>query len=277
MLGVDLDGVFLCIKHAGARWPRDGGGSIINIASIKAFGGSPGTGHYGAAKAGVVSLTKTAALELRAHGVRVNAICPGWFTTDMVSERKAELESVLGVNFDEVIAHIQGRLGEPEEIAGLALFLASDRSRFASGTAYVVDGGATASLVRWTSTSRPRMPDLLRARRDATPTRPFVRFKEPRLTYGEFDARTDELAGGLAELGVGPGDVVSVFLPNCIEFLEAWWAILKAGGVLGPVNPAYTASEAGYILEHAEAVALITDARGAEVFYAREDWAACAA
>jgi NAD(P)-dependent dehydrogenase (short-subunit alcohol dehydrogenase family) len=147
VLAVDLDGVFLCTKHAGLAMVAGGGGSIVNVASIKAFGGAPGTGHYGAAKAGVVSLTKTAALELRAHGVRVNAICPGWVNTDMVNDRKAELEGVLGIDFDAVIEHIQGRLGEPEEIAGLALFLASDRSRFASGTAYVIDGGATASLV----------------------------------------------------------------------------------------------------------------------------------
>jgi NAD(P)-dependent dehydrogenase (short-subunit alcohol dehydrogenase family) len=147
VLAVDLDGVFLCTKHAGAAMAAAGGGSIINVASIKAFGGSPGTGHYGAAKAGVVSLTKTAALELRPAGVRVNAICPGWVNTDMVNDNKAELESVLGIDFDAVIEHIQGRLGEPEEITGLALFLASDRSQFASGTTYVIDGGATASLV----------------------------------------------------------------------------------------------------------------------------------
>jgi NAD(P)-dependent dehydrogenase (short-subunit alcohol dehydrogenase family) len=124
-----------------------GGGSIINIASIKAFGGSPATGHYGAAKAGVVSLSKTAALELRSFGVRVNAICPGWVGTDLVNDRKGELESVLGVSFDEYIDHIQGRLGEPAEIAPLVVFLASERARFCSGGAYVVDGGATASLV----------------------------------------------------------------------------------------------------------------------------------
>jgi NAD(P)-dependent dehydrogenase (short-subunit alcohol dehydrogenase family) len=147
VLSVDLDGVFLCTKHAGLAMAQNGGGSIINIASIKAFGGAPATGHYGAAKAGVVSLTKTAALELRAAGVRVNAICPGWVDTEMVSDRKGELEAVLGVSFDDYIGHIQGRLGEPDEIAGLAVFLASERSRFSSGTAYVVDGGATASLV----------------------------------------------------------------------------------------------------------------------------------
>ena len=147
VLSVDLDGVFLCTKHAGLAMAGNGGGSIINIASIKAFGGAPATGHYGAAKAGVVSLTKTAALELRAAGVRVNAICPGWVGTDMVNDRKQELEQVLGISFDDYIAHVQGRLGEPDEVAALAVFLASDRSRFSSGTAYVVDGGATASLV----------------------------------------------------------------------------------------------------------------------------------
>jgi NAD(P)-dependent dehydrogenase (short-subunit alcohol dehydrogenase family) len=146
VLSVDLDGVFLCTKHAGLQMSQNGGGSIINIASIKAFGGSPATGHYGAAKAGVVSLTKTAALELRAAGVRVNAICPGWIATDMVMDRKAELESVLGVDMEEAIGQLQGRLGTPEEIAGLAVFLASERSAFCSGTAYVVDGGATAAL-----------------------------------------------------------------------------------------------------------------------------------
>jgi NAD(P)-dependent dehydrogenase (short-subunit alcohol dehydrogenase family) len=144
---VDLDGVFLCTKHAAAAMAGNGGGSIINIASIKSFGGSPGTGAYGAAKAGVVSLTKTAAIELRGNGVRVNAICPGWVDTDMVSDRKEELEQVLGVDFGEVIGHIQGRLGTPEEVAGVAVFLASDRSRFSSGSTFVVDGGATASLV----------------------------------------------------------------------------------------------------------------------------------
>jgi NAD(P)-dependent dehydrogenase (short-subunit alcohol dehydrogenase family) len=147
VLAVDLDGVFLCTKHAALAMAGNGGGSIINIASIKAAGGSPGTGSYGAAKAGVVSLSKTAALELRGQGIRVNAICPGWVGTDMVYDRKEELESVLGVDFGEVIDHIQGRLGEPDEIAAVAVFLASDRSSFSSGSAYVVDGGATASLV----------------------------------------------------------------------------------------------------------------------------------
>jgi NAD(P)-dependent dehydrogenase (short-subunit alcohol dehydrogenase family) len=147
VLAVDLDGVFLCTKHAGAAMAAAGGGNIINIASIKAFGGSPATAHYGAAKAGVVSLTKSAAMELRAFGVRVNAICPGWVQTDMIDSNRAALEELLPMTFDEYIGHIQGRLGEPDEIAGVAVFLASERARFSSGSTYVVDGGATASLV----------------------------------------------------------------------------------------------------------------------------------
>jgi NAD(P)-dependent dehydrogenase (short-subunit alcohol dehydrogenase family) len=146
VLSINLDGVFLCVKHAAPAMVANGGGSIINIASIKAFGGSPVTGHYGAAKAGVVSLTKTAALELRDHGVRVNAICPGWIETDMVLDRQEEFLNVTGMTLNDMVTQLQGRLGKPEEIAGLAVFLASDRARFASGTAYIADGGATASI-----------------------------------------------------------------------------------------------------------------------------------
>jgi long-chain acyl-CoA synthetase len=113
------------------------------------------------------------------------------------------------------------------------------------------------------------MPDLLRSQARRNPDQPFVRFQDRVVTYGEFDARTDALAGGFAELGVGAGDVVSVFLPNCIEFLEAWWGILKAGGVLGPVNPAYTATEAGYVINHSEAVALVTNAQGVKTLAPR--------
>ncbi|MHB8691275.1 MAG: class I adenylate-forming enzyme family protein [Solirubrobacteraceae bacterium] len=109
------------------------------------------------------------------------------------------------------------------------------------------------------------LPDLLRMRARIDPDKPFVQRAGRGFTYGEFDARTDELAGGLAELGVGPGDVVSVFLPNCLEFLEAWWAILKTGAVFGPINPAYVGAEAGYVLDHSRAVAVVTDANGASV------------
>jgi long-chain acyl-CoA synthetase len=94
--------------------------------------------------------------------------------------------------------------------------------------------------------------------------RPLVRWRDQRLSYAEFDRRTDALAAGLAASGIGPGDVVSVMLPNSIAFLEAWWAILKAGGVFAPVNPAFTTVELGYVLGHSAAVAVITDGDGAD-------------
>jgi acyl-CoA synthetase (AMP-forming)/AMP-acid ligase II len=111
------------------------------------------------------------------------------------------------------------------------------------------------------------MPDLaafLRTQAELHGDRPFVRFRDERLTFAEFDAVTDRVAAGLAAAGVQPGQVVSVFLPNHLRFLEAWWGILKAGAVFGPVNPAFTASEAGFVIGHSEAVAVVTDASGAE-------------
>src|ERR1700751_5846847 len=107
------------------------------------------------------------------------------------------------------------------------------------------------------------LPDLLRAQASRIPEQPFVRWRGRSVSYGEFDARTDALAAGLADLGVKPGNVVSVMLPNCLEFLEAWWAILKAGAVFGPINPAFTAPEAVYVVGPSRAVAVVTDARGA--------------
>jgi long-chain acyl-CoA synthetase len=113
------------------------------------------------------------------------------------------------------------------------------------------------------------LPDLLRAQASRIPEQPFVRWRGRSVSHGEFDARTDALAAGLAELGVQPGDVVSVMLPNCLEFLEAWWAILKAGAVFGPINPAFTAPEAAYVLGHSQAVAVVTDSNGAATIAGR--------
>lgn len=147
LMAVNLDGVFLCVKHAAGPMIEAGGGAIITMASTTALASTPLLGHYAAAKAGVLSLTKTAALELRAHGVRANAICPGFIGTDMVAENKAALDAGLGVDVTEVVEQAQGRFGTPEEVGKLAVFLASDRSSFSTGCAYVLDGGATASLV----------------------------------------------------------------------------------------------------------------------------------
>jgi long-chain acyl-CoA synthetase len=114
-------------------------------------------------------------------------------------------------------------------------------------------------------------PDLLRAQASRIPEQPFVRWRGRLVSYGEFDGRTDALAAGLVDLGVAPGDVVSVMLPNSLEFLEAWWAILKAGAVFGPINPAFTASEAAYVLNDSGAVAIVTDGSGAATLAGSRD------
>jgi NAD(P)-dependent dehydrogenase (short-subunit alcohol dehydrogenase family) len=145
---VNLDGVFLCVRHAAAAMVAAGGGTIVNMCSITALTGSPLIGHYAAAKAGVRSLTQTAAVELREAGVRVNCICPGFVETDLVIDQKANFEAALDLDdFDAIIAAKQGRYGTPEEVARLAVFLASERSRFSTGSSFVLDGGARASLL----------------------------------------------------------------------------------------------------------------------------------
>ncbi|HEV7788952.1 MAG TPA: SDR family NAD(P)-dependent oxidoreductase [Pseudonocardia sp.] len=148
VMSVNLDGVFSSVRYAGKAMAATGGGSIITMASITGLAGSPLISHYAAAKAAVISLTQTAAVEWRGHGVRVNAIAPGFIGTDLVLDRASQFEQGLGIDdFGAVIDGAQGRLGEVGDVAPLAVFLASDRSRFSNGSTYVVDGGMSASLV----------------------------------------------------------------------------------------------------------------------------------
>jgi NAD(P)-dependent dehydrogenase (short-subunit alcohol dehydrogenase family) len=147
---INLDGVFLCIRYAAPAIIAAGGGAIVNICSITAQAGTPLIAHYSAAKAGVMSLTQTAAIELRAQGVRVNAVLPGFIETEMVTSVKGDFERFLGFpegQFDQVIAMKQGRYGTVNEVARMAVFLASDRSSFSNGSPFVLDGGCRASLL----------------------------------------------------------------------------------------------------------------------------------
>jgi NAD(P)-dependent dehydrogenase (short-subunit alcohol dehydrogenase family) len=147
---VNLDGVFLSIRYAAPAIIESGGGTIVTIASLTATTGSPLIGHYAAAKAAVVNLTKTAATEFRPHGVRVNALLPGFIDTDLVVAAGPGFEAALGLpagGFDQLIAQKQGRYGTPEEVAEAALFFASDRSGFCTGSGLVMDGGLDASLI----------------------------------------------------------------------------------------------------------------------------------
>jgi NAD(P)-dependent dehydrogenase (short-subunit alcohol dehydrogenase family) len=138
-LNVNLKGQFLCARAVAREMVKNKWGHIINIASISSGGcgiAFPLIAHYTASKGGVVALTEALALELTPQGINVNAICPGAIDTDMAKGVKE------GGQLQQVLARIpKGRLGQPEEIASLAVFLASEESDYISGTAIVIDGG----------------------------------------------------------------------------------------------------------------------------------------
>ena len=135
MLAVNLKGVWLCMKHEIIQMLKQGGGRIVNTGSIAGLVGLRTSSAYVAAKHGVLGLTKTAALEYAGDDIRVNAVCPGYIETkmteDTVRRRGAELMASVPA----------GRMGKPEEIGEMVLFLCSDRSSYVTGACYNVDGG----------------------------------------------------------------------------------------------------------------------------------------
>jgi NAD(P)-dependent dehydrogenase (short-subunit alcohol dehydrogenase family) len=138
---VCLRGVFLGIKHAVPEMRKRGGGAIVNTASIAGVWGYPMLHAYSAAKAGVVNLTRSAALEFAADGIRVNCIAPGGVATPIVGAIGANKEAV-----EAALARGQPvpRAGQPDDIAQAALFLAGPHAGFVTGHTLVVDGGAVA-------------------------------------------------------------------------------------------------------------------------------------
>lgn len=150
-MNVLLRSVFLGTKHASPHLRAAGGGSIINTASVCAFEAGIGNQLYSVAKAGVVMMTKTAALELAEDGIRVNAVCPGYITTPLAAGRPIStnsperveigLERLRDANRDNQPVP---RAGEAVDIANMVVFLASDESTFVTGQAMVVDGGLLA-------------------------------------------------------------------------------------------------------------------------------------
>jgi NAD(P)-dependent dehydrogenase (short-subunit alcohol dehydrogenase family) len=140
VVDTNLKGPFLLSRAVGPRMCERGWGRVINLGSILAVVALPGRAPYAASKAGVVNLTRVLALEWAPRGVTVNAICPGPFATDMNRQLLAD-----PVKYKAFIEKIPlGRWGELHDIAGAAVFLASDASAFVTGSALFVDGGWTA-------------------------------------------------------------------------------------------------------------------------------------
>lgn len=142
IMGVNLRGVILGTKHAVKTMLPTGGGSILNWSSTGGLNASRmPTGVYSASKAGVILITKQAAVEYGTKGIRANAICPGTIVTELSGGREGVKR--LAMLYE---AAPMKRPGEPEEVAELASFLASDRASYISGTAIAVDGGWTATM-----------------------------------------------------------------------------------------------------------------------------------
>jgi len=135
MVAVNLKGVWLCMREELNAMSAQGGGAIVNTASIAGLVGLPTSSIYVAAKHGVVGLTKTAAIEYAPARIRVNAVAPGYIETDMTKE-------VMSRRGDQIMAMVPfRRMGTAQEIAEMVCWLCSDRASFVSGANYNVDGG----------------------------------------------------------------------------------------------------------------------------------------
>jgi NAD(P)-dependent dehydrogenase (short-subunit alcohol dehydrogenase family) len=139
VIGIDLNGVFNCMRHELPQMAKQKSGVIVNMSSVNGKVGIATSAHYDAAKHGIIGLTQSAALEYAMEGIRINAICPGFVDTPLLTKiginRHPEAKEHL------ISLHPMKRLAKPEEIAKAFIFLASDDSSFVTGTSLVIDGG----------------------------------------------------------------------------------------------------------------------------------------
>ncbi len=138
VMAVNMEGAFFTLREAARHMVgREGGGSLVGVASLAAIEGAARNQAYGASKGGLISMIKGISVELARYGVRANAILPGWIATDMTEASQASQKFN-----DNVIGRVPiRRWGQPEDFGGVAVYLASDASRYHTGDQFVIDGG----------------------------------------------------------------------------------------------------------------------------------------
>lgn len=137
VISTNLRGAFLCARETARFMKENGGGSVINIASTRAFMSEPGSEAYAASKGGIVALTHALAASLAQYGIRVNCISPGWIETGDYGALREEDHN----------QHFSGRVGKPEDIARACLFLTAEGNEFINGENIIIDGGMTRKMI----------------------------------------------------------------------------------------------------------------------------------